>query len=346
MATRRILVTGSTGFIGSRLVLNLLEKGESKIRCFCRQNINMEKIKILKDRFPNREIEIFQGNLANQKEAKKAVKNVEVIYNCVASKSGPIGSMFLNTVVTTKNLLEAVRTLGNIRRFIHISSFAVYGIANLEASTIISETTPLELNLKRRDDPYVFTKLKQEMLVWKYGAKYGLPLVVVRPGVIYGPGGDEISRRIGINFLGHFLNIGKNNILPLSYIDNCADAIILAGTVPGVEGEAFNIHDSELCTCNEFLTLYRKEVKRIKIIKIPYYIFLLFSSIIEKYAKHSKGQIPAVINPYKAASIWKGYRFDNTKIIEKLGWTQKISTEQGLKEHFNYCREIHSLEKK
>lgn len=168
------------------------------------------------------------------------------------------------------------------------------------------------------------------------------PIVIVRPGVIYGPGGDEISRRVGLWLLGYLLNIGNNNILPLSYVDNCVDAIILAGTIPGIEGQAFNVHDSELCTCNQFLRQYLKQGNKIKNIKVPYSLFYLFAWFIDNYARYSKGQIPPFVNTYKVSSIWKPLSFDNTKITEILGWTQKISTKDGVKRHFEYCKQNHS----
>ena len=340
----KILVTGSTGFLGGRIVSKLLGKGGIYLRCFARPGVRIGELELLKEKCPNARIELFLGNLVNQKHVQEAVKDINIIYHCAAAKNGPIASMYLNTVIGTKNLLEAVAKTNCVRRFVHISSFAVYGTANLPRGAVVNEGTPLETNLKKRDDAYTYTKLKQEKLVWEYGEKHDLPVVVLRPGVVYGPGGDETSRRVGLELFGYFLNIGKNNILPLSYVDNCADAVILAGTVPNIEGEVFNLHDSDLITCDEFLRLYKKRVRKMKCIGMPYSIFWLFSWLVDRYSRYSKGQIPRALNPYKTASIWKGNRFDNSKIIKTLGWSQGISTKEGLERHFDYYRKIYLKE--
>jgi nucleoside-diphosphate-sugar epimerase len=133
--------------------------------------------------------------------------------------------MYSNTVEGTRNLLEAASKENNISRFVHISSFAVYGIADIEAGSVLYENGIFEKNPKERNDSYAKTKLEQKRLVWDYKENKNLPAVVVRPGVVYVPVGDEIFRRIVLSFLGIFVNIGKNNKLPLSYIDNCTEAI-------------------------------------------------------------------------------------------------------------------------
>ena len=340
LISSKILVTGSTGFLGSSLVTRLLKTGANDLRCFARPGSDIKKLIKLQDDFPKSHIEIFTGDLKKLEDAQKAVKDVAICFNLAAGKNGPTASVYLNTVVTTHNLLEAVKENNRLQRFVHVSSFAVYGAATLPRGGIINEEAPLEPNVKKRDDSYTFVKLKQESIVWKFSKEYGLPVVIVRPGVVYGPGGDEISRRVGFKLLGWFLNIGKNNILPLSYVDNCSDAIILAGIVPGIENQVFNIHDDQLCTCNEFFYQYLTKVKRIKNIKVPYPLFWLFSWIVYRYSQHSKGQIPPVLNAYKTASIYKGNKFDNSKLRTKLGWKQRISTREGLDKHYDYFKQI------
>ena len=130
--------------------------------------------------------------------------------------------------------------------------------------------------------------------------------------------------------------------MPLSYVDNCADAIILAGSVAGINGEVFNILDSELCTCNDYMRLYLKNVRKMKNIRMPYYLFWLFSWLLEKCAAYSNGRIPPAFNPYKTAAIWKKIRFDNAKLVKKLGWSQTIPTSQGLIKHFGYFKKMHT----
>ena len=94
----------------------------------------------------------------------------------------------------------------------------------------------------------------------EYGNKLNLPYVIVRPGHVYGPGNEAISARVGIGTFGTFLHLGGPNTIPFTYVDNCADAIVLAGLKPGVDGEVFNVVDDDLPSSRQFLGLYKKNV--------------------------------------------------------------------------------------
>ena len=119
-----------------------------------------------------------------------------------------------------------------------------------------------KFGLELRCDPYCFAKVKQDELVAQYGLKHGIPYVLVRPGVVYGPGKKRIHGRIGMDTFGIFLHLGGANTIPFTYVDNCAAAIALAGLKKGVEGQVFNIVDDDLPSSREFLTMYKKEVRR------------------------------------------------------------------------------------
>ena len=77
-----------------------------------------------------------------------------------------------------------------------------------------------------------------------------LPYVIIRPGAVFGPGKSAITGRVGINTFGFFIHLGGGNVLPLTYVDNCAEAIVMAGIKPGIEGEVFNVVDDDLPTSN------------------------------------------------------------------------------------------------
>ena len=66
-------------------------------------------------------------------------------------------------------------------------------------------------------------------------------------------GNEGLSGRVGINTFGFFIQINGSNLLPLIYVDNCAEAIVLAGLKPGIDSEVFNVVDDELLTGREFL---------------------------------------------------------------------------------------------
>lgn len=332
-----ILVTGSAGFLGNRLVYKLCEHGYTNIRCFIRSSQSIQKFDHIKLNYPSVSLEFFEGDLTSQVDANNAVKGVDYIIHCAAGIDGPIASMYLDTVVATRNLLEALKTK-QIKRIIHLSSFAVYGTANLKSNAILNENTPLENNFKRRHDKYCYVKCKQENIVKQYQEQFNLPVVILRPGIIYGPGGNEISGRVGFRLSSLYVNIGKSNLMALSYIDNCVDAIIQCMVEPGINGEILNVHDNDLRTCNEFLRRYKK-VKKVKSFKMPYFIFWIVSWLVESYSRFSKGQIPPGFTCYRTTGMYKKLRYSNEKLVSLLKWQQSVSTEEGLLRHFRYIRD-------
>jgi 2-alkyl-3-oxoalkanoate reductase len=332
-----ILVTGSNGFLGSTLVRRLLESGESNIRCLVRPGSNRERLEALEAKFGDK-FHYLTGTLSKQEDCVKALEgDVDQIYHLASAMSGAPADMFFNSVVASKNLMEALVATKRSIKVTHCSSFGVYGVADLSSGALVDENTPLESQPEKRD-PYSHTKLRQELLLWKYHRDHGFPLTVLRPGVIYGAGGPAMSGRVGLNLFGIFLYLGRNNKLPLTYVDNCADAIIYAMKSDGTDGQAYNVVDDDIPSAWAFLKRYRKNVAKSITVPLPYFATRLMSVLVKKYHEHSDGQLPAVFTPYKSDSMWKGNRFTNAK-LKSLGWKQEISTEDGLAKHFAYLKQ-------
>ena len=332
-----VLVTGSNGFLGSALVERLAIHGIQGIRCFVREGSDRGRLEALKKKYPDAGIEYYVGTLISRESPVRAVQGVDTIYHLAASLGGAPADMFLNTVVTTKYLMEAVISENPDVKIIHISSFSVYGVADLPAGATITEQTPLEKHPEKRD-PYAFVKWHQEKLLLDYQEQHGFPLIILRPGVIYGPHGGAISGRVGLQLGGIFLHLGGNNILPLSYVDNCAEAIVLCATQKSAGVSVFNVHDDNLPTSREYLGIYKRQVKKICSIPVPYFALQFISRAVERYHHYSKGQLPAIFTPYKTANLWKGNRFDNAK-LKSTGWTPIVSTAEGIQNTFDYFKE-------
>ena len=256
----RILVTGASGFIGSRVVERLLDLGFRNVRCFVRPS-SSAKLSLLAGRIRGvSDIEMLQGNLLSREDCARATENAAVILHLAAGrgeKSYP--DALLNSVVTTRNLIEASIDQGSLRRFVSISSFAVYTNTNKARKRLLDESCPVETQPELRGDAYTFAKIKQDEIVAEYGRKFKIPYVIVRPGHVYGPGNEAISARVGVGTFGTFLHLGGPNTIPFTFVDNCADAIVLAGLRPGVDGEVFNVVDDDLPSSRQFLRSVQEE---------------------------------------------------------------------------------------
>jgi nucleoside-diphosphate-sugar epimerase len=334
-----ILVTGAAGFIGSKVVQALLRRGFRNIRCLTRSTRRVPRLEAAVQAYrQGARVEILHGNLLSPKDCAAAAKDVVIIYHLAAGggeKSVP--AAFLNSVVTTRNLLEATLLQTCLTRFVNVSSFVVYDVASKRQS-VLDESCPVDLHPELCCDPYDFAKVKQDTIVSEYSDKYHIPTVIVRPGYVYGPGKAALSGRVGIGTFGLFLHLGGPNVIPLTYVDNCADAIVLAGLKPGIEGEVFNVVDDDLPSSRKFLRLYKNNVRSFKSLYLPHAVSYLFCLLWERYSASSHQQLPAAFNRKKWHKFWKKTKYSNEKLKTMLDWLPEITTAEGLRRYFESCR--------
>ena len=336
----KVLVTGAGGFLGVHVVQSLLAHGHKDIRCLVRDSVKAERVVEIARQYPDAQVEISFGNLRSRADCAKAVREASMIYHLAAGMKGAAAELFSDSVVASRNLLDAIVSRHDIpltdTRVVLVSSFGVYGVAQLGRRAQVNEDTLLEAHPERRDT-YSYSKLRQEQLFWEFQRQSGFQLVILRPGVIYGPGGGRMSSRVGLQVGPLFFHFGGRNPLPLSYVENCAEAIVIAGSEPRSSGQIFNVHDDELLTASQYLRQYKKSVKRFRSVRIPYRATWCLAWLIERYNRVSLGQLPSILTCYKVAALWGGNRFDNSK-LHQVGWRQRVSTEDGIRRTFESFR--------
>ena len=333
----KLLVTGSNGFLGAALVRRLCERGERRVvRCLHRPGSDLGRLAAVRAAHPDARLELLVGDLTSPEDCARAIEDVDLVYQGAAAMRGAAADMFLNTVVASRNLLEAVVGAAWPIRVVLVSSFAVYGMAGVAEGATVTEETPLEPHPERRD-LYSHVKRRQEQLFWEYRERHGLPLTVLRPGVIYGPSGPAMSNRVGLSLFGVFLHLGRRNLLPLTYVDNCADALVAAAESPAAVGEVYNVVDDDLPTARQYLERYRREVEPQRVLSLPLFATRLMSRAVAWYHQHSRGQLPAIFTPYKTDSMWRSFRYDNRK-LKSIGWRPAVETGEGLRRTFASLR--------
>jgi len=312
------------------VVERMITRGECSLRCFIRPNSNTARLQEIQAGYPNARIEFVVGNLTSATDAYRALDGIKTVYHLAAEMRGAPATVFLNTVVASKRLLDATLAT-KPQRVVLVSSLSVYGTSELPCGNPIDENAELEQHPEKRDD-YSHAKLRQELLFREYQARGGFELVILRPGSIYGIGGKNFPARLGIEIGGWLLHFGGNSLLPLTYLENCAGAIVLAGT-NAAAGSIYNVIDDDLPTSVEYINAYRTKAGRIRWISVPFLITMALSGLAEKYQLYSQQRARALLTQYQCAALWRGHRFSNEK-LKSMGWLQIVPTREAMQKTF------------
>jgi nucleoside-diphosphate-sugar epimerase len=254
------------------------------------------------------------------------------VYHLAADMRGAPPVLFFTNVVGTRGLLAAAARAG-VRHVVVVSSLAVYDGARFRPGETVDETCPLD-PLPHLRDAYTYSKVVQEQVAWEAHAA-GLPITVVRPGVIYGPGRDCLSGRVGLRVGSLVVAMGGRQPLPYTHVENCADALALASS-PAAIGSAINVIDDELPTGWDLVREHRRVVGGIRGVRVPSRFVPALSRACEWYHTKSRGQLPAVLTRYRSRAMWTPVRYSNARAKSVLGWRPARSLADGLRESFEW----------
>lgn len=327
-----VFVTGGTGFLGRHLVSRLIREGD-QVRCLVRKGADLATLISMLPSERLNQLEFVEGNLGNASTYADAMHGCTVLFHLAAEMRGATAILFLANVVGTRALMAAA-IKAKIDRFVLTSSLAVYDAGRIQPGQTLDENCPIDPNPQLRD-PYTYSKIAQEEVCWDAFRKDAIPLTVVRPGVIFGPGRDCLSGRVGLRLGRWFLCMGGGQKLPYTHVENCALAIRLAGLSPTMVGRAVNIIDDDLMTAKELLRQYRRSVGGVRSLRIPSRLIPALSWMCEWYHQKSRGQLPAILTRYKSRAMWTAVEYSNQRAKSLLGWSPKQPFEDGIRETLN-----------
>jgi nucleoside-diphosphate-sugar epimerase len=320
----RALVTGAGGFLGRRLVERLLAEGD-EVRAVVRPS-----------REPPPELAAATLIRADLRVpgalSPESLAGVDVVYHLAASLLPPWRAMFEANVAATEHLLASFAAAGWRGRLVLVSTFAVYALNQLPPGAVVDETTPVEADPGRRDD-YAWTKVLQERLVRSEAATAGFELVVVRPGAVYGPG-REWQHRVGRLLSDRaVLMLGGRNRLPLTYVENTASLIALAGRHPAAAGQTFNAVDPDPPTQREYLARWRSARGRTIVVPVPLAVLRLAGAAFSAAERRTRGAVspPALLRPYMIQPTMRPFSYAPSRAHELLGWEPPVGREEAFK---------------
>jgi len=351
-SNQKIFVTGTSGFIGGRLVEVLYLSQAAAVRASVRSWSSAARIA----RFP---VEIVRCDIMDQDQIAEAMAGATAVVHCAYSDTHAA------IVQGTQNMLEVAHKLG-VERFVYLSTAEVYGN---QVRGPIDETAPYQST----GSEYADSKIEAEQLCLAYSAK-GLPVTILRPSIVYGPFGESwtvnVAKRLQSGNWGTFEAYGEGKC-NLVYVDDLVAAILLAIRQPDAVGEVFNINGPDILTWNQYFQRFNdalglpslpkiasgqstvKSVVRDRInnftgffldrYKEPLMDIYLRGGVISKVMKGVKNSLHSTPSVNELQNLYsRDAYYVATKAQERLGYKPKFSLETGLRlsilwlDHFGF----------
>ncbi len=308
-----VLVIGGTGFIGQSLVRRLRQEGYG-VRVLSRNPSSVPT------ELQNLQIELAKGDFADEAAVDAALDGIEYVYH-LARGSGKTWNDYLQTdVEPTRKVAELCLKRG-VKRLFYTSSIAIYH-AGKSAGTITEETPPSKGMM--RVAPYSRSKVENERLLLEMQREKGLPVVIFRPGIVLGSGGNPYHWGIAAWPYSSVCNLwgDGNNPLPIVLVDDVADALVKAIQVPDIEGESLNLASPPCISANEYLDAFEQQAG-IKIKRVPTPAWRMYTSALAKWALKQIGQDPNAAFPSFEDCNGRSLAaiFDCSKAERVLGWS-------------------------
>ena len=316
----RVLVTGATGFIGRHVVDALLARGHT-VRAAHRWDSKPDFAA---------EVELAQVDLASGAGLRAALSDVDVVIHAAAVMQGPRQAQYEGTVSATQNLFSAMVT-ADVTRLVLVSSFAVYSGRGARGRHQVDENSPVATPAAARD-AYCEMKLRQESLLREAAASAQWSATVARPGFVFGP--DHLwSNRLGYRFGEYaWLCVGGRAALPVSYVDNCADALAFLAEQTAAGLRVVNVVDDEPPTQSEYRERLAAGVGRPKVvIVLPWPLVHVLLRLLDRIDRLTgrRLSLPAILRLEAGRARWQPTRYGNDALRE-LGWSSPVAFDKAI----------------
>jgi len=328
---KRCLVTGASGFVGGHIAERLLRDGW-KVRTVVRASSRQDHLR-------QWGVELVNGDLTDDATLKQALDGVNAVVHAAAKVGdwGPLQDYRRVNVEGLKQLFAACPP--NLERFVLISSLGVYP-ARDHAGTDESCALP-----ERHIDGYTQSKAEADRVALEHFDRTRFPLVVLRPGFVYGPRDRTILPRIIKNLrrgIVTYFGSPKKKLNQI-YVGNIADACVLALTKPNVIGGVYNIRDEVLVTKEHFFNTVADLVglpRPTRRVPITVGRFVCAAS---ELAGKAFGFEPTLTS---AKIKFMGYNLDYSieKAKRELGYSPQVGFDEGMRRAIDWLKSSGELD--
>lgn len=317
-----ILVTGGSGFLGRSLVRRL--------------RADAHAVRMLVRRAPDwatsdPALDVVVGDLSDRDAVHRAVAGATVVYHVGATTRGTADDFRNGTIAGTQHVVDAC-IAHRVRRLVYVSSLGVLAPPGTRAGGLITEEAEVDPYPEQRG-AYTHAKVVAEQLVRAAIAQRGLPAVVIRPGQIVGPGAERVVPNATLALGRYWLAVGPaTQTLPLVYVDDVVDALLLAANVHGIDGRLFHVIDPTPITHAQYLDRCRRFDSNVRILRVPAALLAVVASAAEWAGRLTGRGLP--LTRYRVRALQPHAGFDLTAAAHTLGWTPRVGIADGLQATF------------
>jgi nucleoside-diphosphate-sugar epimerase len=324
------LITGATGFVGSHLAEACAARGVP-VRALARSRSDTAQLE-------KQHAAIVHGDLTDPAAVREAVRGVEVVLHCAAKVGdwGPVEGYRAVNVEGLRGLLEACRGQP-LKRFVHFSSLGVYAARHHHGT---DESEPLP---RHHVDGYTQSKVEAEELALRYHREHGLPVVVLRPGFVYGPRDRTVLPKLMDNLRLRKVNyIGSGRqALNTIFVGNLVAAAFLAADRPQAVGQIYNLTDGEAVSKRRFIEGIADGVglPHPNPVHVPLWLARAIAWWKEGRARRRRSPKPPRLTQGRLKFLGLNLDFSIDKARRELGYRPRYSFDEGLKETVAWYRQ-------
>jgi nucleoside-diphosphate-sugar epimerase len=321
----KALVTGATGFVGVYLTRALLERGHT-VRVMARTLERAAPLAALG-------AEVRLADVGEPSSLSGVAAGIDTVFHLVRSPTAASEQTFERIdVLGTEQLLREAERAG-VGRFVYVSTLAGYAPPRPGEHALFDERTRFDRS--GRLGGYARAKARAETVVLAANRCAGMETVIVRLGLVCGVGATVLPAHVCQPLARDWVILfGDGSVpLPLTYIDNAVDAMILAADSEGVAGESFNIVDDEVLTQGEYLALLQRVTGGSpRVLRVPKMLYGALG-LASELAARIRNKEPTT-NRYRIRARLAQVRFDCAKAHRVLKWRPRVSLREGLERLF------------